>query len=114
MKLHVKRDQAEQKGFFGGSKGFNFSLTCRLDLNDTEKALIDKYKQWDIAVHSYALENGGQATLSLNDITSGKTINCAGVATLLQSEEEVKDACNNVKILLQVMESFGGEEIIEI
>ena len=42
MKLHIARDQAEQKGFFGESKGFNLLLTCRLELNDAERSLIDK------------------------------------------------------------------------
>ncbi len=39
MKLYIERDQAEQKGFFGGSKGFSFSLTCRLELDEAEKVL---------------------------------------------------------------------------
>ena len=114
MKLHIKRDQAEQKGFFGGSKGFSFSLDCRLELDEIEKSLIEKYKQWDMTVHAYGLANGGNATWSLRAISEGRTVSCDGVPTLLQSEEEVKNACNNVKTLLQVMESFGGEEVIEI
>lgn len=114
MKLHIKRDQAEQKGLLGGTKGFSFSLACRLELNDAEKSLIEKYKQWDMPVHTYELERGGQATWSLRDIAQGKTVTCAGVPALLQSEEEIKEACNNVKVLLEVMESFGGEEVIDI
>lgn len=44
MKLYIRRDQEEQKGFFGGSKGMSFSLNCRLELDGTEKQLVEKYK----------------------------------------------------------------------
>lgn len=114
MKLFIKRDQAEQKGFFGGSKGFSFSLNCRLELDGEERSLVEKYKQWDMPVHAYDLERGGQTVWSLRDITQGKTVTCAGVPALLQSEDEIKNSCGNVKILLEVMESFGGEEVLEI
>ena len=114
MQLHIKRDQAEQKGFFGGSKGFNFSLNCRLELNENEKSLVEKYKQWDMVVHGYEMEKGGTATWSLRDLSAGKIVTCNGVGALLQSEEEIKGACSNTKIMLEVMESFGGEEVIEI
>lgn len=45
-------------------------------------------------VHTYELERGGQATWSLLDIAKGKTVTCAGVPALLQSEKEIKQACN--------------------
>lgn len=115
MKLHVARNQAEQKGIFGGSKGIYFSLNCRIELNDAEKALIEKYKQWDIRVYSYENEKGLPCVWLLREISgAGETISCKGVAELLHAEEEVKNACNNIKVLLTVMASFGGEEVIEI
>jgi hypothetical protein len=36
------------------------------------------------------------------------------VTELLELEEKIKEACKNLKILLAVMASFGGEEVIEI
>jgi hypothetical protein len=35
------------------------------------------------------------------------------VTTLLDREAVIKQACQELKILLDVMASFGGEEIIE-
>ena len=113
MKLYISRDQSEQKGLFGGSKGFSFSLSCRLELTEDEKQIIDKYKQWDIPVYSYATTKGTEASWSLRELTTGRTVNCSGVAALLSDEEEIKNACANIQVLLDVMESFGGEEVIE-
>jgi hypothetical protein len=45
MKAHIKREQDEKKGLFGGSIGISFSLSCHLELTDAEKALVDKYRQ---------------------------------------------------------------------
>ncbi len=113
MKLYIARNQEEEIGFFGGSKGFNFLLTCRVELNEEEKLLIEKYKQWDIPVYSYQTVNDAIETWSLNEITQGRSVSCAGVVVLIESEELIKEACNNLKVLLGVMATFGGEEIIE-
>lgn len=113
MKLAIKRDQEDVKGFFGGSKGISFSLGCRVELTPEETALVEKYKQWDLTVHTYALANGGTARWSLRELTSGKSVTCEGVGALLESEGEVKQACANVKVMLDVMNSFGGQEVVE-
>ena len=38
---------------------------------------------------------------------------CDSVVGLLEDEEKIKDTCQNLKILLDVMTSFGGEEVVE-
>lgn len=113
MQLYITRNQEEQKGFFGGSKGFSFLLTCRVKLNEGEISLVEKYKQWDIPIYSYQTVSNTTGTWSLRGITEGKTLSCAGVMELLGSEEQIKEACQNLKILLGVMATFGGEEIVE-
>jgi hypothetical protein len=113
MKLFIKRDQEDVKGFFGGSKGIRFSLNCRIELTPEETALVEKYKQWDLTVHSYPTTSNTNARWSLADMTKGCTVTCDGVGALFNSEEEVKKACANTKVLLNVMNSFGGQEELE-
>jgi hypothetical protein len=113
MKLFIKRNQEDVKGFFGGSKGISFSLNCRIELTPEETALVEKYKQWELTVHSYDLASGGTARWNLRELTQGKSVTCEGVGVLLDSEELVKRACANVKVMLDVMNSFGGQEVFE-
>ena len=113
MKLIIKREQEEKKGIFGGSKGISFLLSCRVELDSEERALVEKYKQWDIPVYTYETVKGTPATWTLRGIAEGRSVSCDGVGTLLDGEENIKAACNNLKIIIEVMESFGGEEVIE-
>lgn len=114
MKLTIRRDQSAKKGLFGGHKGMNFSLFCRVKISQEEQKLIDKYK-----VHEHVLTwreyDGRQVPgLTIQDLVQGKTTEIGDVATLLNNEEVIKGACQDFKNLLAVMTSFGGEEIIEI
>lgn len=114
MKLCVKREQEEKKGFFGGSKGVSFLLSCRVELDGEEKGLIEKYKQWDLPVYEYESVKGMPVSWSVRQITSGASVSCDGVGALLAGEEQIKEACNNLKVMLRVMSSFGGEDVYEI
>lgn len=113
MKLYINRNQEDVKGLFGGSKGVRFSLNCRLELDQDEKNLVEKYKQWDLTVHSFPTTNSTTARWSLADMTKGCTVTCEGVGALFDSEDEVRKACANTKVLLNVMNSFGGQEVVE-
>ena len=50
MRLVIQRRQNEVKGMLGGSKGFNFTLQCRLELTEHERAVVDRYKLQGYAV----------------------------------------------------------------
>lgn len=52
-----KRDQAAKTGLFGGHKGMNFTLSCRVKLEPEEKELINRYKVEDYAL-TYRDVNG--------------------------------------------------------
>jgi len=120
MKLIIKRDQADVKGFFGGHKGVNFSLSIRVEITQEEKELIDRYKVGDYLLVSsdllahMAVKEGIRTTLSINDLTNGKSFTVDSISTLLKLEEEIKNGCQNLKDLLMVMRTFGGEEVLEI
>jgi len=103
MKLILKRDQ--DKGVFGG---ISFTLDARVVLEPTEEELVKKYK-----AHKEVLCTKGNTPYTINDLLSGMKDKCKDITILLNNEEVYKEACNHFKTLLQVMASFGGEEVIE-
>jgi len=114
MKLIIKRNQQAQKGIFGGHKGMTFLLSYRVELSPEEKALVEKYK-----VENYVLtyntkdKDGLQIQKTVRDLMDGSFDNVKDITILLNNEEIIKNACKNFKILLKVMETFGGEEVID-
>lgn len=114
MKLTIRRDQSAKKGLFGGHKGMNFSLFCRVEISQEERELINKYKVQDHVLTWREYEGRQIPGLTVQDLVQGKTTEIGDVATLLNNEEVIKDTCQNFKNLLIVMASFGGEEVIEI
>lgn len=112
MKLVVRRDQAEQKGMFGGSKGVLFALYYRLELNDAERALVAKYK---LEPHPLTFhETSGAPAATVGEAVKGVTQEHGSVTTLVNNEEVIKSGCRDFKALLAIATTFGGEETIEI
>jgi len=114
MKLTIRRDQSAKTGLFGGHKGMNFSLFCRVEISPEEQELINRYKVQE-HVLTWREYRGDQVPgLTVQDLLQGTTAEIGDVATLLNNEEVIKSACQDFKTLLMVMASFGGEEVIEI
>ncbi len=114
MKLIIKRAQAEQKGLFGGHKGMKFTLSCQVDLSDEERGLLEKYNVEEHPL-TYRQQDGVDVpALRIGDLVRGRTYEVNDVSTLLNNEEVIKNACHDFKMLLEVMRSFGGEEVVEI
>ncbi len=114
MKLTIRRDQSAKKGLFGGHKGMNFSLFCRVEISQEEQELINKYKVQEHVLTWREYQGSQVPGLTVQDLVQGKTSEIGDVATLLNNEEVIKSACQDFKTLLTVMASFGGEEVIEI
>lgn len=120
MKLTIKRNQAEVKGLFGGHKGVRFNLFAKTDISEEENALIKKYMVGDYVLATYEDKLGliekKDVTLSItvNGLVSGKTVELENIAALLALEDTIKASCANLKTLLKVMSTFGGEEIFDI
>ncbi len=118
MKLTIKRNQADVKGLFGGHKGVNFSLYGRCDITNEEKALIAKYKVGEYSLASYQREVRGKEPINfqitVDGIIRGETVQTDDINTLLELEEAMKKGCGNMKNLLEVMATFGGEQTFEI
>jgi len=117
MKLRITRNQADVKGLFGGHKGVAFSLHARAEVSPDERKLIDHYKVGDYTLATYEDVYKGQpfqVGYSVNDLINGKNAELTSVSSLLALEDSIKNGCRNLKDLLSVMSTFGGEQEIEI
>jgi hypothetical protein len=114
MKLFIKRDQKAQTGILGGHKGMTFLLSYRIELTPEEKALVDKYKAENHPLTFGRDREGKQIPKdTVSSLMRGGTDEVKDITVLLNNEEILKDACKNFKILLNVMATFGGEEIVD-
>lgn len=118
MKLKIRREQEQKKGLLGGNKGLEFKLHCQVELTPEENALVEKAKVGEYVLTKYTLfeDKGGgyEAELKVSSLVGGMTSTVTDVQKLLGLEDEVKSGCQNLKSLLEVISSFGGEEVIEI
>lgn len=114
MKLKIQRDQEQKKGLLGGNKGIEFTVKCQVKLTSEEETLIEKAQVGDYTLVTFVPQGwDSELTFTVNDIVNGKTFREKNVSKLLDLEEQVIKGCNNLKALLKVIASFGGEEIIE-
>lgn len=126
MKILLRRDQ---KAGMLGMGSVAFFLDVRAELTDQELANIKKYKLGKTMLYERAKVEGGSGllgmasrlafkiinlTLSVDDLTTGKQIDCKDIVEMLAIEEQVKEACRTFKAVLEAAARFGGEEIIEI
>jgi hypothetical protein len=46
-------------------------------------------------------------------MVAGRTQTLSDVTTLIKNEDVVKDACDTLPVLFEVVRTFGGEEVID-
>ena len=129
MQLIVRRNQ--DRGLLGG---ISFTLDVRVVLNEDEQALVKKYKVQkmtlfkkeggllgDLVKKAVKDENSimglfleRSQSMTIETLQKGVTTKAKDVSVLLEQEERAREVCKNLKIFLNVMASFGGEEIIDI
>lgn len=120
MKLIIRRDQAEKKGIFGGNKGVAFKLFGQCQISSEEKALLDKYQAYEypltqkVIPPSFFNKEPMTVEITIGGLTKGITHETYSLGELLQMEEEMKTGCINLKKMLEVMASFGGEKVYDI
>lgn len=126
MKLLLRRDQ--KSGMLSMGK-ISFILDVRAELTDEEQANIKKYKLGDTMLYerdklihagsgllglaSRLAINAMNISVSVNDLTVGKKIECKDVVEMLAVEEQIKEACQTFKAVLTAASQFGGEEVYE-
>lgn len=119
MKLTIRRNQADIKGFFGNHKGVIFKLYGKCEVTSDELSLIERYKaQEHILVsgkfNNATVGNDQPFNITVNSLLWGTTFETGNLQALLKLEEDLKESCRSLKTLLEVMSSFGGEEVLEI
>ena len=108
MRLIVNRGQYDKKGMMGGHKGVSFTLATRLEFTDEERQLLEHYKMWQ-----YSLFTRGPLPVTIRQLVEGDSQTVEDVEILLANEEIVKRSLDQVPPLLEVLRSFGGDEIID-
>ena len=125
MKLLLRRDQ--RSGLLGK---MIFTLEVRAQISPEEKARIDKYKLGKEALYikntNVPTDEGWKGvakllmfhamniTVTVNDLVSGKRLECKDILEMLAVEEQIKTAAQNFGRMLQAAAYFGGEEVIPI
>jgi len=125
VKLLLRRDQ--KSGFTGK---ITFTLAVRAELSDQEKNNIQKYKLGDtmlyermtmtdkgsglLGVASRLAFKAMNLTVSVDDLSDGKKIDCKDIVEMLAVEDQIKEAAQTFKNVLEAAASFGGEEVIEL
>lgn len=125
MKLLLRRDQ--KSGFTGK---ITFTLAVRAELSDEEKNNINKYKLGDTMLYEkMTMTDKGSGLLgvasrlafkmmnisvSVDDLSGGKKIDCKDIVEMLAVEDQIKEAAQTFKNVLQAATTFGGEEVVEL
>jgi len=123
MKLLLRRDQ--KSGMLGG---VTFQLDVRADLSPDERANIGKYKLGKTVLYTRGelVDKGAglaglasrmafkamNISVSVDDLSGGKRIECKDIMEMLAVEEQIKEASQNFKLVLDAAANFGGDEVI--
>jgi len=125
MKLLLRRDQ--KSGMLGKVV---FTLDVRADLSPDERSNIAKYKLGETVLYekNTLTDRGsglmGLATraaframnmsVSVNELLGGKRIDCKDIIEMCAVEDQIKEAAQTFKMVLDAASHFGGEEVVEL
>jgi len=125
MKLLLRADQ--RSSLLGGK--IVFTLAVRADISRDEQVNIDKYKLGETVLYEKNTITGGSGLLgaasrlaykamnisvSVNDLTGGKKIECKDIVEMMAVIDQIKEAAQTFKAVLDTASHFGGEEVIEL
>lgn len=126
MKLLLRRDQ---RAAIIGSKPV-FMLEVRAQLTQAEADAVRKYRLGDSLLYERKVmkESGNEyaqlghalawrfanLTITVNDLTQGKKIECKDILEMLGAEEQIRQAAQTFKAVLDAAANFGGEEVMAI
>jgi hypothetical protein len=100
---------------FGGVK---FELEAKATLTPEESGLVNKYKVHDEVLTEKHIkipltDRALIIKITIGSLVSGQAFKCNDISEILNYEEEIKASCGKLRQLIEVMKTFGGEEIIE-
>lgn len=125
MQLVLRRDQ--RAGLLGKAI---FVLDVRADISAEERNNIRKYKLGETQLYaSHELIDRGSGLLgaasrlafkamtisvSVNDLASGKKVECKDIVEMLAVENEIIEAAKTFKQVLDAAGHFGGEVVVTL
>jgi hypothetical protein len=113
MKLFITRGQS--KKMLGGT---SFELSAHTQLTSDEANLVKNYKADKEVLLQKEIKipfTGRSITLNITigSLIAGQSFKCNDIGEILEYEKNVKESCASFKNYIEVMRSFGGEEVIE-
>lgn len=127
MELLLRRDQ---KTGMMGMGGVTFALEVRARLTSQEQQNITRYKLGKTILYTKnEIIDPGKGLLglasrlafkamnisvSVDDLTGGKRIECKDIIEMLAVEGQIKEAAITFKDVLEAAAHFGGEEVLAI
>lgn len=113
MRLVISRRQQDMKGMLGGHKGVSFTLAYRLEPTPDETELVERYKLANYPI-TWRTDTGSRIPDdTIANMRDGRQQTVEDVTTLLRNEAIIKDACDDLVNLFDVVRTFGGDEVIE-
>jgi len=125
MNLLLRRNQ--RSSTFGNAV---FSLEVRAEITADERRYIDRYKLGKSVLYTKGeIIDPGKGLLGLasrlafkamnisvtvEDLAGGKRIECKDILEMLAVEEQIKEAAQTFKQVLEAAAHFGGEEVLAI
>lgn len=127
MEMLLRRDQ---KSGMMGMGSVTFSLEVRARLTAEEQKNITRYKLGKTTLYTKSeMIDPGRGLLglasrlafkalnicvSVDDLTGGKRIECKDILEMLAVEDQLRDAAQTFKQILEAAAHFGGEEVLAI
>lgn len=125
MRILLRRDQ--RSGLLGK---IIFTLDVRAEISDDERSNIQRYRLGDTELYaSHEMTDRGSGLLgaasrlafkaitlrvTVNDLAGGKRIEAKDIVEMLAIEDQIREAAQTFKQVLDAAATFGGEEVIEI
>ena len=127
MKLLLRRDQ--RAGMLGVGASV-FMLDVRAELTPQEQSHINTYKLGKTVLYSRGeITDPGKGLLglasraafkmmnisvSVDDLSGGKRIECKDIVEMIAVEDQIKEAATTFKAVLDTAAQFGGEQVVQL
>ena len=136
--MKLKLDRSQKSGMI--SSKITFTLFAQTELTDEEAGYVNKYKMGkEVLYERIKLEGGAgvigsvaggmlgiaagaatalakkalNLTITVDDLVNGKNVECKDIIEMRAAEEQLKEACETFKVVLESAAHFEGTEILE-
>lgn len=119
MKLTIKRNQRDVKGFLGGHKGVRFEISATAQLTSEERKLCEQYLPGSIGLFTweYTPRQGVPPTVrsvTVDSLMKGQSFECESLDDIINLQKGLITGANNLNSYIEVASSFGGQIEISI